>query len=49
MLRAYAAGIFPMSEGAEDPVVFWVDPHWRGVIPLDGFHVRQRRAAAGAA
>jgi leucyl/phenylalanyl-tRNA--protein transferase len=39
MVRAYAAGIFPMSEGAEDPQVFWVDPQRRGVFPLDGFHI----------
>jgi leucyl/phenylalanyl-tRNA--protein transferase len=39
MLRAYAAGIFPMSEGAADPEVFWVDPQRRGVFPLDRFHV----------
>ena len=39
MVRAYAAGIFPMSEGAEDPEVFWVDPKRRGVFPLDGFHI----------
>jgi leucyl/phenylalanyl-tRNA--protein transferase len=38
MLRAYAAGIFPMSEGAQDPSVFWVDPQRRGVFPLDSFH-----------
>jgi len=39
MLRAYAAGIFPMSEGAGDPTLFWVDPQRRGVFPLDRFHV----------
>ena len=39
MLRAYAAGIFPMSEGAGDPTLFWVDPQRRGVFPLQGFHV----------
>jgi len=39
MVRAYAAGIFPMSESADDPHVFWVDPQRRGVIPLDGFHI----------
>ena len=39
MVRAYAAGIFPMSEGADDPSVFWVDPQRRGVFPLDGFHM----------
>lgn len=39
LLRAYASGIFPMSEGADDPRVFWVKPEMRGIIPLDGFHV----------
>ena len=39
LLRAYAAGIFPMSEGRDDPDIFWVDPERRGIIPLDGFHV----------
>lgn len=39
MLRAYAAGIFPMSEGAHTQGIFWVDPQHRGVFPLDGFHV----------
>ena len=42
LLRAYAAGIFPMSEGADDPEVFWVDPHMRGIIPLERFHVPRR-------
>ena len=26
LLRAYAVGMFPMSEGADDPTLFWVDP-----------------------
>ncbi len=39
MLRAYAAGIFPMSEGADDPAIFWVDPTRRGVFPLSDFHI----------
>lgn len=39
MVRAYAAGIFPMSEGMDDPNVFWVDPQRRGVFPLDRFHI----------
>lgn len=37
ILRAYRAGIFPMSEGADDPEIFWVSPQMRGVLPLDGF------------
>jgi leucyl/phenylalanyl-tRNA--protein transferase len=42
LLRAYAAGIFPMAEDAHDPEVFWVDPEQRGVLPLDGFHLPRR-------
>jgi leucyl/phenylalanyl-tRNA---protein transferase len=42
LLRAYAAGIFPMAESADDPELFWVDPKRRGIIPLDGFHVPRR-------
>lgn len=45
LLRAYAAGIFPMSEGADDPGLFWVEPKERGVIPLDGFHVARKLRA----
>ena len=39
LLRAYAAGVFPMSEAQDDPRVFWVDPERRGIMPLDGFHL----------
>lgn len=39
LLKAYASGVFPMAESAEDPEVFWVRPETRGIIPLDGFHV----------
>ena len=39
LLRAYAAGVFPMSEAQDDPRVFWVDPQQRGILPLDGFHL----------
>lgn len=42
LLRAYAAGVFPMSEGADDPGLFWVDPEMRGIMPLDAFHVPRR-------
>lgn len=39
VLRAYTVGLFPMSERADDPEVFWVDPERRGIMPLDTFHV----------
>jgi leucyl/phenylalanyl-tRNA--protein transferase len=44
LLRAYACGIFPMSESADDPTLFWVEPEKRGIIPLDGFRVSSRLA-----
>lgn len=44
LLKAYAAGIFPMAEDADDPSLFWVEPRERGIIPLDGFHVPKRLA-----
>jgi leucyl/phenylalanyl-tRNA---protein transferase len=42
LLEAYAAGIFPMAESADDPELFWVDPNRRGIIPLEAFHVPRR-------
>jgi leucyl/phenylalanyl-tRNA--protein transferase len=44
LLRAYACGIFPMAESADDPNLFWVEPEMRGVIPLDGFRISSRLA-----
>ncbi|HSY55044.1 MAG TPA: leucyl/phenylalanyl-tRNA--protein transferase [Bradyrhizobium sp.] len=42
LLRAYACGIFPMAESADDPSLFWVEPEVRGVIPLDAFRIASR-------
>ena len=39
LLKAYACGIFPMAETADDPGLFWIDPNERGILPLDGFHM----------
>ncbi|OCW56696.1 leucyl/phenylalanyl-tRNA--protein transferase [Hoeflea olei] len=44
LLRAYASGLFPMADSADDPELFWVEPEIRGVLPLDGFHVPRRLA-----
>jgi leucyl/phenylalanyl-tRNA---protein transferase len=44
LLRAYAAGIFPMAESADDPDLYWVDPVQRGILPLDKFHLPRRLA-----
>lgn len=39
LLKAYACGLFPMAESADDPTLYWIEPDQRGVIPLDTFHV----------
>jgi len=44
LLRAYAAGIFPMAEGRDAPGLFWVSPEKRGIIPLEAFHIPKRLA-----
>ena len=44
LLRAYACGIFPMAESADDPALFWIEPERRGLIPLAAFHVSSRLA-----
>ena len=44
LLKAYACGIFPMAESAEDPALYWIEPEQRGIMPLDGFHVPSRLA-----
>jgi leucyl/phenylalanyl-tRNA--protein transferase len=42
LLKAYACGIFPMAESAEDPALYWIEPQHRGVLPLDGVHIPGR-------
>jgi leucyl/phenylalanyl-tRNA---protein transferase len=44
LIAAFSAGVFPMAEAADDPELFWVDPHHRGILPLDAFHVPRRLA-----
>lgn len=44
LLKAYACGIFPMAETADDPALYWIEPEQRGIIPLSGFHVPARLA-----
>jgi leucyl/phenylalanyl-tRNA--protein transferase len=42
LLKAYACGIFPMAEDADDPALYWIEPDQRGIIPLNGFHLSSR-------
>jgi leucyl/phenylalanyl-tRNA--protein transferase len=44
LLKAYACGIFPMAESAEDTALYWIEPEMRGVIPLQHFHLSARLA-----
>ena len=44
LLAAYAGGIFPMADSAEDEEVFWVEPRVRAILPLDGFHLSRSLA-----
>src|SRR5215218_8346123 len=44
LLKAYACGIFPMAESADDPSLHWVEPELRGIIPLDRLHISRSLA-----
>jgi len=44
LLKAYACGIFPMAENADDPSLYWFEPDMRGLLPLEGFHLPRRLA-----
>lgn len=44
LLHGYSIGIFPMAEHRDDPDLFWVDPKFRGVFPMDGFHISRSLA-----
>ena len=42
LLKAYAAGVFPMAESRDTGDIFWVDPQRRGILPFDDMHVPRR-------
>lgn len=42
LIACYRRGVFPMAEARDDQRVFLVDPDWRGVLPLDRFHISHR-------
>tara|TARA_B100000029_G_scaffold283923_1_gene277618 strand:+ start:9213 stop:9860 length:648 start_codon:yes stop_codon:yes gene_type:complete len=39
ILKAYSLGIFPMSEGFDDPNIYWINPKKRGIIPIKNFKI----------
>ena len=42
LLRAYRVGLFPMAETRRGRRLYWLDPEYRGVLPLDRFHAPKR-------
>ncbi len=39
VLGAYAIGVFPMADARDADGVYWVEPKYRAILPLDGFHL----------
>lgn len=44
LLRAYASGVFPMSDDRDADDIYWVEPKARTVMPLDRFHLSRSLA-----
>lgn len=44
LLACYRRGVFPMAESRDDDGFFIIDPEWRCIFPLDGFHIPRRLA-----
>lgn len=44
LLKAYSIGLFPMAESVDDPNIFWVDPEYRGIFPLDQIRISRSLA-----
>lgn len=44
LLRAYAIGVFPMSDDREDKEIYWVEPRKRAILPLAHFHLSRSLA-----
>ena len=38
LIECYVNGVFPMSNSREDKELFFVDPEYRTLIPIKGFH-----------
>lgn len=39
LLRAYAIGVFPMSDDRDANEIYWVEPKKRAILPLNHFHL----------
>lgn len=39
LLAAYANGYFPMADTQDSPILHWMYPEVRGILPLEDFHI----------
>ena len=39
VLKAYKVGIFPMGDEKNINNIFWIEPEWRGILPLNNIHI----------
>ncbi|WP_205478827.1 leucyl/phenylalanyl-tRNA--protein transferase [Sphingomonas arenae] len=44
LLQGYATGVFPMADSREAEDLYWVEPRYRAILPLDGFHLSRSLA-----
>lgn len=44
LMRAYASGIFPMSDARDDLDTFWIEPERRAILPLEDFRLSKSLA-----
>lgn len=44
LLAAYANGYFPMADTKDSPILHWMYPEIRGILPLENFHVSRSLA-----
>ncbi len=43
LLQAYSIGVFPMSDDRDAREVYWVEPKFRAILPLERFHQSRRQ------
>ena len=44
LLQGYATGVFPMADSRDAEDLYWVEPRYRAILPLDGFHLSRSLA-----
>ncbi len=44
LLQAYQQGLFPMARSEDEEEIYWVEPEYRGIIPLDNVHISKSLA-----